>query len=220
MQANSTAARMHRGCLPTRNGRSRARPARIGPTPPHGGRRASSGRKQIDASIARAADAEHLYGGPYVDNSRVRVAGPFTVPPVPADHVDRVVSTGSPTSCTALGMHGTNAEHGQVASVALAQLYCCDGCVLRQVQAAEGVSFDLHQLAIGEERRRSARFPGSGGLGDVPRRRSSSQAVAGNCGKGCMAEPHVLTWLISMEGKGASHALVRERPDWFPPRRR
>lgn len=34
---------------------------------------------EIDASIARAADVEYLYDRPYVDSSRVRVAGPFTV---------------------------------------------------------------------------------------------------------------------------------------------
>ncbi len=36
-------------------------------------------QKEIDASIARAADVEYLYDRPYVDNSRIRVAGPFTV---------------------------------------------------------------------------------------------------------------------------------------------
>jgi adenine-specific DNA-methyltransferase len=36
-------------------------------------------QRQIDASIAKAADVEYLYDRPYVDNSRVRVAGPFTV---------------------------------------------------------------------------------------------------------------------------------------------
>lgn len=36
-------------------------------------------QKEIDASIAKAADVEYLYDRPYVDNSRVRVAGPFTV---------------------------------------------------------------------------------------------------------------------------------------------
>lgn len=34
---------------------------------------------EIDASIAARADVEYLYDKPYVDNSRVRVAGPFTV---------------------------------------------------------------------------------------------------------------------------------------------
>lgn len=36
-------------------------------------------QKEIDASIAAKADTEYLYDQPYTDNSRVRVAGPFTV---------------------------------------------------------------------------------------------------------------------------------------------
>jgi len=36
-------------------------------------------QKEIDASIAAKADVEYLYDKPYVDNARVRVAGPFTV---------------------------------------------------------------------------------------------------------------------------------------------
>ncbi|MBZ9867017.1 site-specific DNA-methyltransferase [Mesorhizobium sp. CA15] len=36
-------------------------------------------QKEIDASIARAADVEMLYDRPYDDKSKVRVAGPFTV---------------------------------------------------------------------------------------------------------------------------------------------
>jgi adenine-specific DNA-methyltransferase len=53
-------------------------------------------QKAIDASIARAADVELLYDRPYVDTSRVRVAGPFTVESlsphrvVPADAQDLV----------------------------------------------------------------------------------------------------------------------------------
>ena len=35
--------------------------------------------EEIDASIAAKAEFEYLYDKPYVDNSRVRVAGPFTV---------------------------------------------------------------------------------------------------------------------------------------------
>ena len=35
-------------------------------------------QKEIDASIAARADVEYLYDKPYTDNSRVRVAGPFT----------------------------------------------------------------------------------------------------------------------------------------------
>jgi adenine-specific DNA-methyltransferase len=36
-------------------------------------------QKEIDASIAAKAEFEHLYDKPYVDNKKVRVAGPFTV---------------------------------------------------------------------------------------------------------------------------------------------
>ena len=36
-------------------------------------------QKEIDASIAAKADTEYLYDKPYTDNSRTRVAGPFTV---------------------------------------------------------------------------------------------------------------------------------------------
>ncbi len=36
-------------------------------------------QREIDASIARAADVEMLYDRPYADASKVRVAGPFTV---------------------------------------------------------------------------------------------------------------------------------------------
>jgi adenine-specific DNA-methyltransferase len=36
-------------------------------------------QKEIDASIAAKADVEYLYDKPYVDGSRIRVAGPFTV---------------------------------------------------------------------------------------------------------------------------------------------
>ncbi len=36
-------------------------------------------QKEIDASIAAKADYEYLYDKPYSDNSRIRVAGPFTV---------------------------------------------------------------------------------------------------------------------------------------------
>jgi adenine-specific DNA-methyltransferase len=36
-------------------------------------------QKEIDASIAAKAEFEYLYDRPYVDNKKVRVAGPFTV---------------------------------------------------------------------------------------------------------------------------------------------
>ncbi|HEV2174962.1 MAG TPA: hypothetical protein VGR71_15420, partial [Nitrospira sp.] len=36
-------------------------------------------QKEIDASIAAKGESEYLYDKPYVDNSRIRVAGPLTV---------------------------------------------------------------------------------------------------------------------------------------------
>ena len=43
--------------------------------------------EQIDAAIAHYADQETLYDQPYIDKSRVRVTGPFTVEAVPAPTV-------------------------------------------------------------------------------------------------------------------------------------
>lgn len=51
-------------------------------------------QREIDASIAARADVEYLYDKPYTDNTRVRVAGPFTVESlsphrtIPASHDD------------------------------------------------------------------------------------------------------------------------------------
>lgn len=51
-------------------------------------------QREIDASIARAADVEMLYDRPYADASKVRVAGPFTVESlsphriIPSDSLD------------------------------------------------------------------------------------------------------------------------------------
>jgi adenine-specific DNA-methyltransferase len=44
-------------------------------------------REQIGAAIARYADQETLYDRPFLDKSRVRVTGPFTVEAVPAPTV-------------------------------------------------------------------------------------------------------------------------------------
>jgi adenine-specific DNA-methyltransferase len=44
-------------------------------------------REQIAAAIAKYADQETLYDQPYVDKSRARVSGPFTVEAVPAPTV-------------------------------------------------------------------------------------------------------------------------------------
>ena len=63
-------------------------------------------QREIDASIARAADVELLYDRPYEDKSRVRVAGPFTVESlsphrvIPADQQDNAEEL-APTAPTA-----------------------------------------------------------------------------------------------------------------------
>jgi adenine-specific DNA-methyltransferase len=44
-------------------------------------------REQIEAAITRHADQETLYDQPYVDRTRMRVSGPFTVEAVPAPTV-------------------------------------------------------------------------------------------------------------------------------------
>ena len=54
-------------------------------------------QKEIDASIAAKAEFEYLYDKPYPDNSRIRVAGPFTVESlsphrfVPGDQDDSLI---------------------------------------------------------------------------------------------------------------------------------
>ena len=67
-----------------RSGKSRANclPARrLPPQEPHAKwwEARIARQKEIDAIIAARADVEFLYDKPYVDNARVRVAGPFTV---------------------------------------------------------------------------------------------------------------------------------------------
>jgi adenine-specific DNA-methyltransferase len=62
-------------------------------------------REQIDAAIAKYADQETLYDQPFVDKSRARVTGPFTVEAVPAPTVrslediarDIVIAPSSPS---------------------------------------------------------------------------------------------------------------------------
>jgi adenine-specific DNA-methyltransferase len=65
-------------------GDSRAKSMPSGPTKrrsctPTGGRPASPGSEEIDASIAAKAESEYLYDKPYENKKSVRVAGPFTV---------------------------------------------------------------------------------------------------------------------------------------------
>ena len=48
-------------------------------------------RKEIDQAIAKYADQETLYDQPFIDKSKVRVTGPFTVEAVPAPVVKPLV---------------------------------------------------------------------------------------------------------------------------------
>jgi len=52
-------------------------------------------QKEIDASIAAKAEFEYLFDKPYTDNSRVRVAGPFTVESVSPHRMVMVDEDGS-----------------------------------------------------------------------------------------------------------------------------
>lgn len=69
-------------------------------------------QKEIDASIAARADVEYLYDKPYIDNSRIRVAGPFTVESL-SPH--RVLSVGDDERDDEIGAEGripsANADH-------------------------------------------------------------------------------------------------------------
>jgi len=52
-------------------------------------------RKDIDRAVAKYADQEPLYDQPFIDNSKIRVAGPFTVEAVPAHVVKPLVEVES-----------------------------------------------------------------------------------------------------------------------------
>ena len=64
-------------------------------------------QKEIDASIAKAADVELLYDRPYEDKIKVRVAGPFTVESlsphrvVPSDEEELIDDASTPTRASA-----------------------------------------------------------------------------------------------------------------------
>ena len=70
-------------------------------------------REQIDAAIAKYADQETLYDQPYVDKSRARVSGPFTVEAVPAPTVRSLeeIETGSTGSQPVQDGQATSLSH-------------------------------------------------------------------------------------------------------------
>jgi adenine-specific DNA-methyltransferase len=70
-------------------------------------------REQIDAVIARYADQETLSDQPYLDNGRVRIAGPFTVEAVPAPTVKSIddFEGPPPTADTSVSRSGPTLRH-------------------------------------------------------------------------------------------------------------
>ena len=73
-------------------------------------------QKKIDASIAVKADYEYLYDKPYTDNSKVRVAGPFTVESISPHRVLGVDENGDIIDGIAepKNGHGVGYDFGQV----------------------------------------------------------------------------------------------------------
>ena len=73
-------------------------------------------QKKIDASIAAKADYEYLYDKPYTDNSKVRVAGPFTVESISPHRVLGVDENGDIIDGIAepKNGHGVGYDFGQV----------------------------------------------------------------------------------------------------------
>ena len=73
-------------------------------------------QKEIDASIAAKADYEYLYDKPYTDNSKVRVAGPFTVESISPHRVLGMDENGDVIDGVAepKNGYGTSYDFGQV----------------------------------------------------------------------------------------------------------
>ena len=73
-------------------------------------------QKEIDASIAARTDYEYLYDKPYTDNSKVRVAGPFTVESISPHRVLGVDENGDIIDGIAepKNGYGTGYDFGQV----------------------------------------------------------------------------------------------------------
>ncbi|MDE2843214.1 MAG: DNA methyltransferase, partial [Chloroflexota bacterium] len=73
-------------------------------------------QRQIDASIAARADFEYLFDRPYIDNSKVRVAGPFTVESISPHRVLGVDENGEVIDHIAEPSNGYNTgyDFGQV----------------------------------------------------------------------------------------------------------
>jgi adenine-specific DNA-methyltransferase len=78
--------------------------------------RESMPREQIAAAIARYTDQETLYDQPYIDKSRVRVTGPFTVEAVPAPTVrslEEVEDRENQTADSSIARKGASFRHSE-----------------------------------------------------------------------------------------------------------
>ncbi|MDR9759418.1 site-specific DNA-methyltransferase [Rhizobium redzepovicii] len=82
-----------------------------------------SRQKEIDASIARAADVELLYDRPYEDKTKVRVAGPFTVESLSPHRVvaaredtlgGELAAAGTITACTSNPANMPEVDFGEM----------------------------------------------------------------------------------------------------------
>ena len=78
-----------------------------------GGRPASLDRRRSTRRSPRKAEFEYLYDKPYPDNSRVRVAGPFTVESL-SPHRTLVVGLNDELIDTLAACEATRADHEQV----------------------------------------------------------------------------------------------------------
>jgi adenine-specific DNA-methyltransferase len=73
-------------------------------------------REHIDAAISRYAEHETLYDQPYIDQSRVRVSGPFTVEAVPEPTVrslDEVEDAQKQPADNSISRTGTTLRHSE-----------------------------------------------------------------------------------------------------------
>lgn len=69
-------------------------------------------REQIDAAISKYADQETLYDQPYLDKSKMRVTGPFTVEAVPAPTVRSLEEIEADTAAAAMPADASIARYG------------------------------------------------------------------------------------------------------------
>ena len=96
-------------------------------------------REQIDAAIAKYADQETLYDQPFMDKSRARVTGPFTVEAVPAptvrsleDFSDASSSAGVPPASLAVGSQSPQPSQQSLADFRHAATPLLDASIARK----------------------------------------------------------------------------------------